>query len=112
MKPDGKKVESSDLNSDHIDDIKKELLDKVKTHISGLIEGEDFKAEDVVYKQDENSTLAEIDLPYNGIYVGMRAVINKTGIKGVMKIKLTNEENMKLVESKEIIKSVINDLEG
>ena len=69
LKPDGKKVESSDLNSDHIDDIKKDLLDKVKTHISGLIEGEDFKAEDVLYKQDENSTLAEIDLPYNGIYV-------------------------------------------
>ena len=107
LKPDGKKVESSDLNSDHIDDIKKELLDKVKTHISGLIEGEDFKAEDVLYKQDENSTLAEIDLPYNGIYV---ASVNPgssayySGIKiGDIITKIDNIEINKLSKLREYI---------
>ena len=69
LKPDGKKVEACDLNSGKIDDIKKILLDKVKAYISGLIEGEDFKAEDVLYKENEDSILTKIDLPYNGIYV-------------------------------------------
>ena len=61
---------------------------------------------------NDEYALLPISAPFDGIYMGMPSVIYKNGIKGVMKIKLTNEENMKLVESKEIIKSVINDLEG
>ena len=41
----------------------------------------------------------------------MPSVINKTGIKGVMKIKLTNEEATKLEDSIEILKENINNLE-
>ena len=52
-----------------------------------------------------------ISAPYNGIYIGMPAVINKDGIKGVMKIKLTNEEANKLEDSIEIIKDNIKKLE-
>lgn len=53
-----------------------------------------------------------VSAPYDGIYIGMPAVIYKNGIKGVMKIKLTNEEAMKLQNSKDVIRKVINDLEG
>ncbi|MBQ9024010.1 MAG: L-lactate dehydrogenase [Bacilli bacterium] len=52
-----------------------------------------------------------VSAPYNGIYLGMPSVINKDGIKGVMKIKLTNEEANKLEDSIEILKSNINKLE-
>ncbi len=75
LKPDGKKVEATDLNPASINDIKIMLLDKVKAYIGGLIEGEDFKAEDVLYKQNEDSTLTEIDLPYNGIYVANDSMV-------------------------------------
>ena len=59
---------------------------------------------------DEESVLP-VSAPYNGVYIGMPAVINKNGIKGVMKIKLTNEEANKLDESVNIIKQNINNLE-
>ena len=52
-----------------------------------------------------------ISAPYDGVYIGMPAVINKNGIKGVMKIKLTNEEAIKLSKSKQILKDVIESLE-
>lgn len=59
---------------------------------------------------DENAVLC-ISAPYNGVYMGMPSVINNTGIKGVMKVKLTNEEATKLDESKEILKQTIKKLE-
>lgn len=59
---------------------------------------------------DEYSILP-VSVPYEGVYMGMPAVINKNGIKGVMKIKLTNEEAMKLEDSKEILMQTIEDLE-
>ena len=59
---------------------------------------------------DEYRVLS-ISAPYDGVYMGMPAVINKNGIKGVMKIKLTNEEAMKLSESKELLKDAIENLE-
>ena len=60
---------------------------------------------------DENHVLP-VSAPYNGVYIGMPAVINKDGIKGVMKIKLTNEEASKLNRSVGIIKEAIEELEG
>lgn len=60
---------------------------------------------------NDESCVLPISAPYNGIYIGMPAVINKTGIKGVMKIKLTNEEATKLEDSIEILKENINNLE-
>ena len=60
---------------------------------------------------NDESIVLPISAPYNGIYIGMPAVINKTGIKGVMKLKLTNEEANYLDESIEIIKKNINKLE-
>lgn len=59
---------------------------------------------------DEYSILP-VSAPYDGLYMGMPAVINKNGIKGVMKIKLTNEEAMKLEDSKDILIQTIEDLE-
>ena len=59
---------------------------------------------------DEYKVLS-ISAPYDGVYMGMPAVINKNGIKGVMKIKLTNEEAMRLSESKQLLKDIIEDLE-
>ena len=60
---------------------------------------------------DEYAVLT-VSAPYDGVYIGMPAVINKNGIKGVMKIKLTNEEATKLQNSKEVLKQIIDDLEG
>ena len=61
---------------------------------------------------NNESIVLPISAPYNGIYIGMPSVINKTGIKGVMKLKLTNEELNKLEDSIEILKANINSLEG
>ena len=44
--------------------------------------------------------------------MGMPSVINKNGIKGVMKVKMTGEEALKLENSKEILKQAIEELEG
>lgn len=52
-----------------------------------------------------------VSVYYDGIYLGMPAVINKNGIKGVMRIKLNAEENKKLEKSKEVLKQIIKDLE-
>ena len=60
---------------------------------------------------NDESIILPISAPYNGVYMGMPAVINKDGIQGVMKIKLTGEEANRLNESKEIISNVINSLE-
>ena len=48
---------------------------------------------------------------YDGIYLGMPAVINSDGVKGVMRIKLNAEETKKLEKSKKILKQIIKDLE-
>ena len=61
---------------------------------------------------NDESIVLPISAPYNGIYIGMPSVINKTGIKGVMKLKLTNEELNKLEDSIEILKKNISSLEG
>lgn len=60
---------------------------------------------------NNKSLVLSVSAPYNGIYLGMPSVINKNGIKGVMKIKLTNEELNKLEDSIEILKENINSLE-
>lgn len=59
---------------------------------------------------DDNSVIC-VSAPYNGVYMGMPSVINSTGIKGVMKVKLTGEEATKLDESREILKETIKKLE-
>lgn len=59
---------------------------------------------------DEHKVLP-VSVFYDGIYLGMPAVINKNGIKGVMRVKLNAEENKKLEKSKEILKQIIKDLE-
>lgn len=61
---------------------------------------------------NDEYTVLTVSAPYDGVYIGMPAVINKNGIKGVMKIKLTNEEATKLQNSKEVLKQIIDDLEG
>lgn len=60
---------------------------------------------------DECSVLC-ISAPYDGVYIGMPSVINKNGIKGVMKVKMTGEEALKLDNSKDILKQIIDELEG
>lgn len=60
---------------------------------------------------DDYSVLC-ISAPYDGVYMGMPSVINKNGIKGVMKVKMTGEEALKLENSKEILKQAIEELEG
>lgn len=60
---------------------------------------------------DEYAVLC-VSAPYDGVYIGMPSVINKNGIKGVMKMKMTNEEANKLQNSRDILKQIIEDLEG
>lgn len=60
---------------------------------------------------NDEYALLPISAPYEGVYVGMPTVINKDGIKGVMKIKLTNEEANDLQDSIDNIKKTIKDLE-
>ncbi len=52
-----------------------------------------------------------VSVNYDGLYLGMPAVINEKGIKGVMRIKLNAEESKKLEKSKNILKQIIKDLE-
>ena len=61
---------------------------------------------------NDESIVLPISAPYNGVYIGMPSVINKTGIKGVMKLKLTNEELNKLENIIKILKKNISSLEG
>ena len=61
---------------------------------------------------NDEKIILDVSAPYSGIYIGMPSVIGKNGIKGVMKIKLTNEEASKLENSIEIIKNNISSLEG
>lgn len=75
LKPDGKKVETSDLSSSKTDDIKNELLKKVNAYIGGLIEGEEYKVEDVLYNKKDDGTIEPLEFPYNGIYIESDSVI-------------------------------------
>ena len=59
---------------------------------------------------DEGSVLT-VSSPVEDIYMGMPSVINKDGIKGVMRINLNDEEIEKLQKSKMIIRDTIKSLE-
>lgn len=59
---------------------------------------------------DEESVLT-VSAPVEDIYIGMPSVINKDGIKGVMRISLDSEEMKKYENSKDIIKSAIRNME-
>ncbi len=58
---------------------------------------------------NENKVLI-VSSPYDGIYLGMPSVINKDGIKGVMKVELTKEEEIKLKNTMNILKQFIKGL--
>lgn len=59
---------------------------------------------------DEN-VIYPISAPVNDIYIGMPAVINKNGIKGVIKVNFTKEEEEKYNKSYKIIKDTISKME-
>ncbi|MBP3635217.1 MAG: L-lactate dehydrogenase [Bacilli bacterium] len=59
---------------------------------------------------DENAVLP-VSVLYDKMYLSMPAVINKNGVKGVMKVKLTLEEKEKLEKSKNVLKQIIMNLE-
>lgn len=59
---------------------------------------------------DEGSVLT-VSSPVEDIYIGMPSVINKEGIKGVMRINLNDEELGKLENSKKIIRDAIKSME-
>lgn len=71
LKPDGKKIDSRDMESDKTDEVKKELLEKVKAYLTSVSENEDadFNVDDVFYKQNDEESVESIELPYNGFYV-------------------------------------------
>ena len=47
----------------------------------------------------------------NDVYIGLPAILNETGIKGRIKLKLTPEEETKLQKSIDIIKENIKGVE-
>lgn len=47
----------------------------------------------------------------NDVYIGLPAIINKTGIRDKVYIKLTDEETQKLINSIKVIKDTINSLD-
>lgn len=53
-----------------------------------------------------------VSSPVEEIYIGYPSVINSDGIKGVMKMTLSNEENIKFENSKAVIRNAIRNLEG
>lgn len=59
---------------------------------------------------DEGSILT-VSSPVDDIYIGMPSVINKDGIKGVMRVNMTEEELKKFENSKNILKNIINNME-
>lgn len=59
---------------------------------------------------DEKIVLT-VSAPVDDIYIGMPSVINKEGIKGVMKISLDKDEMLKLENSKRIIRDAIKNME-
>lgn len=59
---------------------------------------------------DEESVLT-VSSPVEDIYIGMPSVINKDGIKGVMRISLSSDEMIKYENSKNIIRDVIRNME-
>ena len=46
----------------------------------------------------------------NDVYIGLPAIVNKSGIKDRVYIRLTDEETLKLVNSINVIKDTINSL--
>ena len=59
---------------------------------------------------NEGSILT-VSSPIDDIYIGMPSVINKDGIKGVMRVNMTEEELKKFENSKNILKNIINNME-
>lgn len=59
---------------------------------------------------DEGSILT-VSSPIDDIYIGMPSVINKDGIKGVMRLNMTEEELKKFENSKNILKNIVNNME-
>ena len=59
---------------------------------------------------NENKVVVVSSL-YDDIYLSMPSVINESGIKGVMKVELTKEEEAKLKNSAKIIRQTIKSLE-
>lgn len=59
---------------------------------------------------DEN-VIYPISAPVNDIYIGMPSVINKNGIKGVIKVNFTKEEEEKYNKSYKILKDTISKME-
>ena len=59
---------------------------------------------------NENKVLVVSSL-YDDIYLSMPSVINESGIKGIMKVELTKEEEAKLKNSAKIIRQTIKSLE-
>ena len=60
---------------------------------------------------NDEKCILPVSAPYNGVYISMPTVIDKQGIKGVMKIKLTAQEAQKLENSIFKLKDTIKDLE-
>jgi L-lactate dehydrogenase len=51
------------------------------------------------------------DLVYNvvsDVYIGLPAVLNKDGVHHIVKLKLNQEEQMKLEKSANILKDILN----
>ncbi len=60
---------------------------------------------------NNENTILTVSTYFDGVYLGMPSVINKDGIKGVIKLKLNEEERNKLEKSKNILKQIIKNLE-
>lgn len=75
LKPESKKIGTEDLNTAKIDEIKNELQKKVESYIAELIEGEDFKVDDVLYYKNGTLPDNEFDFPFNGFYIEGDSVV-------------------------------------
>lgn len=59
----------------------------------------------------DEGTILTVSSPVEDIYIGMPSVINKDGIKGVMRINLNDEELRKFEHSKRVIREAIKSME-
>lgn len=59
----------------------------------------------------DEGTILTVSSPVEDIYIGMPSVINKDGIKGVMRINLNSEELQKFENSKKVIREAIKSME-
>lgn len=59
----------------------------------------------------DEGTILTVSSPVEDIYIGMPSVINKDGIKGVMRINLNSEELEKFENSKRVIREAIKSME-